>query len=143
MLYLYANSDVLTDNENIQSTDEDEEKIDENDEENINEEISRSDQSELDDNNVGIKQKKGLPESYNIYSKATKNVREDIEKGESIRNQLGKFFDLVLLIFIEISGIIIIKCQSSTGCGESYSLYCHSSNMCNVDLYLKGLYITH
>lgn len=89
--YLHANSDVATDNENIQSTDEDnEEKVDEDDEERDSEEISGSEQSEHDNSDVGIRHKKGLSENCNIYSEATKNVREDIEKGESIRNQLGE-----------------------------------------------------
>lgn len=88
---LHVNSDVATDNENIQSIDEDdEEKIDEDDEESDSEEISGSEQSEHDNRDVVIRHKKELSENCNIYSEATKNVREDIEKGESIRNQLGE-----------------------------------------------------
>lgn len=79
-----SESDIESDNEDKQMNEEDEEdEIDEGDDE----EFSGSEQSEYDDDD--IKQKKGTTETCNIYSEATKNVKEDIEKGESIRNQLG------------------------------------------------------
>ena len=81
---LYVHSNIQT-GEDTQLTNGDEEKIDED----SDEEISEPEQFEYDGDDVGITEKKGTSESCNIYSEATKNVKEDVQKGESIRNQLG------------------------------------------------------